>query len=248
MKEPMIGRTWRGATRAIDAEAYVHYLRETGLREYRETPGNRGVLGLRRTLGDRAEFLLLSLWENQEAVRRFAGDDVRRAVFYPEDDRFLVDREEQAAHYAVVHHDGLPADVTSSRAERAPREAEMRSTKPLTSIAPEIFRKRLLIEGFFAREMNREALVEFFEHVTRELGLRTYAEPIIHRTSGQGKEGNEGFDAFVPLIDSGIYVAAWVAPRFMTTVIYTCATFDDERAVTLVRDFFRLQEHQAAIF
>lgn len=98
----MIARTWRGATRAEDGEAYVRYLHETGFAEYRGTPGNLGVLGLRRTVGGRAEFLLVTLWESEEAIRRFAGDTPGRAVFYPEDDRFLVDRDEHVDHFEVV--------------------------------------------------------------------------------------------------------------------------------------------------
>jgi hypothetical protein len=52
----------------------------------------------------------------------------------------------------------------------------------------------------------------------------------------------------VPLIDSGIYVAAWVAPRFMSTVLYTCARFDEDHAVEVVRGYFRLDRHEAAVF
>ena len=99
----MIARTWRGATRAQDADSYVEYLHATGLREYRDTPGNQGVLALRRLHGDRAEFLLITLWDSMEAVRRFAGDDPERAVFYPEDDRYLVERGERVEHFEVVH-------------------------------------------------------------------------------------------------------------------------------------------------
>jgi heme-degrading monooxygenase HmoA len=99
----MIARTWRGATRAEDAERYVEYLHATGIREYRETPGNQGVLALRRLDGERAEFLLVTLWDSMEAVRRFAGDDVERAVFYPEDERYLVERDERVRHYEVVY-------------------------------------------------------------------------------------------------------------------------------------------------
>lgn len=98
----MIARSWRGATQARDAEAYLEYLHRTGLAEYRKTPGNRGVLGLRRIVKDRAEFLLISLWDSTEAIRQFAGDDIEQAVFYPEDERFLVEREDRVAHYEVV--------------------------------------------------------------------------------------------------------------------------------------------------
>lgn len=50
----MIARTWRGATRTADAEAYLRHLGETGFREYRTTPGNVRVLGLRRVAGRRS--------------------------------------------------------------------------------------------------------------------------------------------------------------------------------------------------
>ena len=98
----MIARTWRGATKAADAEKYLEYLNQTGLTEYRKIPGNRGALALRRIINDRAEFLLISLWDSEDAVRRFAGKDIEKAVFYPEDDRFLVDRDDFVSHYQVV--------------------------------------------------------------------------------------------------------------------------------------------------
>lgn len=102
----MIARTWRGATKAEDAEAYLQYLHETGFSQYRATPGNLGVLGLRRVGHDRAEFLLVTLWESEEAIHRFAGDDISRAVFYPRDDHFLVDRDDHVNHFEVVFEKG----------------------------------------------------------------------------------------------------------------------------------------------
>ena len=116
-------------------------------------------------------------------------------------------------------------------------------------IAPEIFRKRVLIEGYFARDpVTAETLAAYFARITSGLGLRTYADPIVHRTSGQGKAANEGYDAFVPLIDSGIYVCVWSGPRFVSVVLYTCAEFDTAEATTLTREFFQLSEHDAFEF
>ena len=97
-----IARIWRGATAAADADAYLAYLHETGVPEYRATPGNCGVLVMRRIRDGRAEFFLLTLWESEDAVRAFAGDDLDRAVFYPEDERFLVARDERVDHYDVL--------------------------------------------------------------------------------------------------------------------------------------------------
>lgn len=113
----MIVRTWRGATRAEDADRYLAYLHRTGLAAYRATPGNRGVLALRRVRdgadGPVAELLLVTAWESWEAIRRFAGDHPERAVFYPDDDAFLVERDEHVDHYDVIFADGELADTAA---------------------------------------------------------------------------------------------------------------------------------------
>jgi heme-degrading monooxygenase HmoA len=97
----MIARWWRGWTRADEIDRYVEYVEETGVEALAATPGNVGVYILTRTEGDRAEIVVVSLWESLEHVRAFAGDDVGRAVFYPEDDRFLVGRDWRVSHYEV---------------------------------------------------------------------------------------------------------------------------------------------------
>ena len=97
----MIARTWRGATTVADAGRYAAYLAETGVAECRATPGNRGVLVLRRSVGDRAEFTFISFWDDPASVSRFAGPDPDAAVFYPADDAFLVERETRVTHWEV---------------------------------------------------------------------------------------------------------------------------------------------------
>src|SRR5688500_20255568 len=97
----MIARTWRGVTRAADAADYVAYIEATGLREYAATEGNLGALMLHRAVGDATaepltEVLIVSFWESMAAVTRLAGPDPSRAVFYPEDGRFLGSRASTA--------------------------------------------------------------------------------------------------------------------------------------------------------
>ena len=99
----MIARTWRGWVRTEDRAAYVDYIERTGMAGYRATPGNQGAWMLARDLDDgRTEIVTLSFWTSADAIRGFAGDDIGRAVFYPEDDRFLVDREATVTHHEVV--------------------------------------------------------------------------------------------------------------------------------------------------
>jgi antibiotic biosynthesis monooxygenase (ABM) superfamily enzyme len=102
----MIARVWRGATRAQDADEYAAYVEATGLESARALPGNRGTLVLHRVEGNRAEFETIILFDSLDDVRAFAGDDLEEAVFYPEDDRYLVDRDLVSRHYEVDVHIG----------------------------------------------------------------------------------------------------------------------------------------------
>lgn len=40
---------------------------------------------------------------------------------------------------------------------------------PVTGIAPQIFRKRLLVEGYFSREVGEEVIEAYFDRITDEL-------------------------------------------------------------------------------
>jgi heme-degrading monooxygenase HmoA len=100
----VIARIWRGAVRREDGDAYAAYMDATGVAGYRETPGNLGVTMLRRDVDGRCEFLMFTLWKSLESVKAFAGEDYERAVFYPEDDRFLVERDDTSSHWEVARH------------------------------------------------------------------------------------------------------------------------------------------------
>jgi heme-degrading monooxygenase HmoA len=106
---PLIARIWRGWVRTDRAAAYVDYIAGTGIAEYRQTPGNLGAQMLTRDLGDgRTEVLTLSWWASLDSIRGFAGADVEVAVYYPEDDDYLIDRETTVSHYDVPLTGGRP--------------------------------------------------------------------------------------------------------------------------------------------
>ncbi|NIM75224.1 MAG: hypothetical protein GTO21_00690, partial [Armatimonadetes bacterium] len=85
----MIARIWRGATEESKADEFIDYMLKTGVRDLRATEGNLGALVLRRVNHGHAEFLLISLWRSLDAIRRFAGDDIEKAVYYSEDKKYL---------------------------------------------------------------------------------------------------------------------------------------------------------------
>ena len=97
----MIARMWRGRTRVVDRDRYFEYLQRTGCPDLLATAGNRGLFVFRRTDAEVAEFLMVSLWESFDAIRRFAGPDVQVARYYPEDARFLLEMDPHVTHFEL---------------------------------------------------------------------------------------------------------------------------------------------------
>jgi len=112
----------------------------------------------------------------------------------------------------------------------------------MKNLAPSIVRQRLLIEATYTVTVNADFVRDFLLSLAAELNLRTYGDPIIHSPSGDGKEENQGFDAFVPLIDSGIALYVWTNERFMSCVLYTCKEFSVEKAVRFAKEQFQAEE------
>ena len=96
-------RRWVSRIRTSDHDAYVDYIAGTGVADYLGTPGNLGCEMLMRDLGDGStEVTTLSWWTSMEVIRGFAGDEVDRARYYAEDDRFLLEKPERVEHHDVV--------------------------------------------------------------------------------------------------------------------------------------------------
>ncbi|HEV8692766.1 MAG TPA: antibiotic biosynthesis monooxygenase [Lysobacter sp.] len=98
----MIARIWHGRTAIAKADAYAAFLDTRAMPDYRSVAGNLGAQVLRREEGDVAHFLTLSYWESEQAIRAFAGADLLKAKYYPEDADFLLELEPEVVHYEVM--------------------------------------------------------------------------------------------------------------------------------------------------
>ncbi len=99
-KKP-VARIWRGRTLTSKADEYEAYLFASGISRVRQTPGNLGVTVLRRADGKETEFLVISIWESIDAVKRFAGKDYQKAVILDRDREYLLEVEPHVRHYAI---------------------------------------------------------------------------------------------------------------------------------------------------
>jgi heme-degrading monooxygenase HmoA len=99
-----VARIWKGRTLTSKADEYQRYL-DTGITKVRSTPDNRGVSVLRRSEGDQTEFLVLSVWESVDAIKKFAGEDYRKAVLLPRDREYLLEVEPNVLHYEIIREE-----------------------------------------------------------------------------------------------------------------------------------------------
>lgn len=98
----MIARRWHGRVPADKADEYLKLTREVGLADYRRTPGNIAAWCLHRPEGDVIHVETFTFWESEEAIRRFAGDDLLKAKYYGFDPDFLLELEPEVLHFEVI--------------------------------------------------------------------------------------------------------------------------------------------------
>lgn len=100
---PTVARIWKGKVRDNQLAEYARYVSSTGTVDYAKTHGNRGAMILTERGENGTGILTLSFWDSVEAIERFAGKDVDRARYYPEDDRYLVEKQPYVEHFDVTY-------------------------------------------------------------------------------------------------------------------------------------------------
>ncbi|MBA3525850.1 MAG: antibiotic biosynthesis monooxygenase [Sphingomonas sp.] len=98
----MIARRWHGRVRADKADEYLRLMREVGLADYCGTQGNLGAWCLHRQDNGIVHVEMFTLWEDEAAIRRFAGDDLLAAKYYDFDPQFLIELEPEVVHFDVI--------------------------------------------------------------------------------------------------------------------------------------------------
>jgi heme-degrading monooxygenase HmoA len=94
----MITRIWHGRTSIENAESYLTFLLEKGVQDYLHTPGNLEVRIWRNTENGVAHFWTVSRWADWQSIAAFAGEDINKARYYPEDHHFLLEFEPAVQH------------------------------------------------------------------------------------------------------------------------------------------------------
>jgi heme-degrading monooxygenase HmoA len=104
MEAVMVIRMWHGRVPSPKAPAYREFLNRRAIPDYQAIPGNISVYILERQEGEVTHFVTLTYWESLDAIKGFAGEEVERAKYYPEDKDFLLEYEPAVVHYEIVGH------------------------------------------------------------------------------------------------------------------------------------------------
>ena len=98
----MIGRRWHGRIPAAKANEYLRLMRDVGLADYTSTQGNRGAWCLHRREGDVVHVEMFTLWDDMDAIGRFAGQELAKAKYYDFDTDYLLELEPEVTHFEVI--------------------------------------------------------------------------------------------------------------------------------------------------
>jgi heme-degrading monooxygenase HmoA len=98
-----IMRLWHGEVAIEKADEYEKFMIERAAPDYGSVEGLVKLYFQRKNEEKKAHFLLVTLWDSIESVKKFAGDNPEIAKYYPEDDDFLLEKEEHVSMYEVFY-------------------------------------------------------------------------------------------------------------------------------------------------
>jgi len=108
----MIARMWRGFAIRERAEDYVKHLQQSVVPELSQIDGFKGVYLLRRESSDGVEFVVLTLWESMDAIRKFAGENPEVAVVAPAARVLFREYDAKVKHFEIaLNLEGTPLQI-----------------------------------------------------------------------------------------------------------------------------------------
>lgn len=107
----------------------------------------------------------------------------------------------------------------------------------MKDLAPDIYRQRLIIEGYPAQPISDEQIKTYLSELSTKLDMHQLIEPVTHRSDLYGWAG------WIHWETSGAHFYAWEQPLlFFSVDIYTCKAFDPQTAIEYTKDFFATSE------
>ena len=98
-----IMRLWHGEVAIEQADEYEKFMIERAAPDYSSVDGLLNLYFQRKDEETKSHFLLVTIWDSLESVKKFAGAEPEIAKYYPEDDQFLLEKEKYSSMYDVFY-------------------------------------------------------------------------------------------------------------------------------------------------
>jgi heme-degrading monooxygenase HmoA len=98
----MIARFWTAKVAKADVHIYADHLKSQVLTTLRKVDGYIGTKLLERETSDGAEIVVITLWQSLDAIRKFAGPDLEKAVVSDDVVSLFLQYDQRVRHYKVV--------------------------------------------------------------------------------------------------------------------------------------------------
>jgi heme-degrading monooxygenase HmoA len=103
---------WRGFAIPERADDYIKHLQQSVVPELSQIDGFKGIHLLRRESSGDVEFVVLTLWESMDAIRKFAGENPEVAVVAPAARVLFRAYDVEVKHFEIaLNLEGTPLQI-----------------------------------------------------------------------------------------------------------------------------------------
>jgi heme-degrading monooxygenase HmoA len=100
-----IMRLWHGKVSLEKTDDYEKFMIERAAPDYGSINGLLKTYFQRKDKEKESHFLLVTIWDSLDAIKNFAGPEPELAKYYPEDDKFLLEKEKYVDMYEIFYED-----------------------------------------------------------------------------------------------------------------------------------------------
>ncbi len=98
-----IMRLWHGEVAIEKADKYEAFMIERAAPDYGSVDGLIKLYFQRKNEETKSHFLLVTIWDSIESIKKFAGENPEIAKYYPEDDEYLLEKEKHVSMYEIFY-------------------------------------------------------------------------------------------------------------------------------------------------
>ena len=110
----MIARIWQAASSVDGAKSYAEHFKSQVLPALKPLSGYRGAYLLNRETPKGIDITVITFWSSMEAILKFAGTEITRAVVADDAVRVLISYDREVTHCEVAAVDGDDRSAASA--------------------------------------------------------------------------------------------------------------------------------------